>query len=231
MSAFLSSSSFFAITLTLIVWKLAGFIQSKTKSAVLNPILLSVICIIAVLLVSGIPYSAYQEGMRSFSYLMTPATICLAVPCYEQLKVLKNNLPAMMTGVVCGTLSCLAFIAGMCLLFGFESSLSISLLPKSITTAIAVPISEAAGGVSSITVAAIICTGVLGNITGSAACRLFKIDDPVAQGVSMGTASHVIGTARANEMGAVQGAVSSLSLVIAGVLTAFIMPLISAVFQ
>ena len=227
---FLSSSSFFAIALTLAIWRLSNALQRKTRSVLLHPILVSVAAIIGILLVSGIPNSAYQQGMKPLSWLMTPATICLAVPLYEQVKVLKKNLPAILLGVLCGTLTSLLCVGGLCLLFHLDQSMTVSLLPKSVTTAIGAPVSEALGGMSAVTVAVIIVTGILGNVLGQAACRLFRIHDPVAQGTAIGTASHVIGTTKANELGAVQGAVSSLSLVAAGILTAFLVPILYKIF-
>ena len=225
---FLSESSFFAIALTLLVWRLANLLQKKTGSVLLHPILVSVAVIILFLLASGIPNSAYQEGMKSFSWLMTPATVCLALPLYEQVKVLRKNLGAICLGVLCGTLTSLVCVGALCLLFRLDRVMTVSLLPKSVTSAIGAPVSEALGGLDSVTVAVIIATGILGNVFGQAACRLFRIHDPIAQGTAIGTSAHVIGTTKANEIGEVQGAVSSLSLVIAGVLTAFLVPLVSA---
>lgn len=230
MADFLSSSSFFAIALTLLIWRIANALQRKTRSPLLHPILVSVAAIIGILLASGIPNSAYQQGMKPLSWLMTPATICLAVPLYEQVKVLKKNLPAILLGVLCGTLTSLLSIGGLCLLFRLDQTMTVSLLPKSVTTAIGAPISEALGGMSAVTVAVIIVTGILGNVLGQAACRLFRIHDPIAQGTAIGTASHVIGTTKANELGAVQGAVGSLSLVAAGILTAFLVPMLYKIF-
>lgn len=227
---FFSSSSFFAIALTLLIWRLVNALQKKTGSVLLHPILVSVAAIIGILVVSGIPNNVYQQGMKPFSWLMTPATVCLAVPLYEQVKVLKKNLPAILLGVLCGTLTSLLCVGGLCLLFRLDQSMTVSLLPKSVTTAIGAPISEALGGMSAVTVAVIIVTGILGNVFGQAACRLLRIQDPIAQGTAIGTAAHVIGTTKANELGAVQGAVSSLSLVIAGVLTAFLIPLMYKLF-
>lgn len=224
MTDLLSSSSFFAVALTLAIWRAAAALQKKTGSVLLHPIPVSVAAIILILLFSGVPGSAYQQGMKPFSFLMTPATICLAVPLYEQVKVLKKNLPAIILGAVCGTLTSLLCVGGLCALFRLDRTMTVSLLPKSVTTAIGAPVSEELGGLGSVTSAVIILTGILGNVFGRAACRMFRIHDPVAQGTAIGTSSHVIGTANANEMGKVQGAVSSLSLVIAGVLTAFLMP-------
>lgn len=230
MTEFFSGSSFWAIALTLGIWRIAGGLQKKTGSVLLHPILVSVGAIILILICSGIPNSAYQEGMKPFSWLMTPATVCLALPLYEQAKVLKKNLGAICLGVLCGTVTSLLCVFGLCLLFRLDRTMTVSLLPKSVTTAIGAPVSEALGGLGAVTVAVIIATGILGNVLAQTACRLFRIQDPIAQGAAIGTASHVIGTTKANEMGAVQGAVSSLSLVIAGILTAFLVPAAARLF-
>ncbi len=226
MTEFLSGSSLFAITLTLLIWRLASFLQKKAKSPVLHPILVSTAVIIAVLLLLKIPNAAYQADMKPLSFLMTPATVCLAVPLYEQIRVLRGKLPAILAGVACGTAVSLLCVAGLCLLFRLDHTMTVSLLPKSVTTAIGAPLSEGMGGLSAITVTAIIITGILGNISGSFLCKILKIQDPVAQGAALGTAAHVIGTTRANELGSIQGAVSGLSLAAAGILTAFLIPLV-----
>ena len=224
MTEFLSSSSFFAIALTLLIWRLACAVQKKTGSVILHPILVSVAGIILVLLALKIPNAAYQRGMSAFSWLLTPATVCLALPLYEQMKVLKKNLPAILVGVLCGTLTSLISVFLLGKLFQLDRTMLISLLPKSVTTAIGAPVSEAVGGSGPITVAAIIATGVSGNMLGPILCKWFRITDPIAQGTAIGTTAHVIGTSKATEMGAVQGAVGSLSLVAAGLMTAFLLP-------
>lgn len=227
-SEFFSTNTFFAISLTLIVWYFASLLQKKTKSVILHPVLVSVIVIILILIVLKIPNESYQKGMSALSYLITPATICLALPLYEQVKVLKKNIPAILVGVLAGTLTSLVSVFLLGKLFRIDQSLLISLLPKSVTTAIGAPVSEALGGISSITVAVIIVTGILGSVFGPLLCRLLKITEPIAQGTAMGTAAHVIGTTKANEMGDIQGAVSSLSLVVAGLMTAVLLPVFCA---
>ncbi len=226
MTEVVSAFSYLAIALTLVIWRLACALQKKTGSMLLHPILMSVAAIILILTVLNIPNATYQKGMSAVSWLLTPATVCLALPLYEQGKVLRKNLPAILLGVFTGTLTSLGSVFLIGKLFQTDSAMLISLMPKSVTTAIGTPVSEALGGIGSVTVVAIIITGIMGGILGPVLCKLFRITDPVAQGTAIGTASHVIGTTRANEMGAVQGAVGSLSLVVAGLMTAFIMPLI-----
>ena len=150
---------------------------------------------------------------------MTPATICLAVPLYEQMELLKKNWKAILGGIFAGVLTSLGIILIMAFLFEFSHEEYVTFLPKSITTAIGMGVSEELGGYASITVAIIIITGVVGNICADTVCKLFKITDPVAKGIGIGTASHAIGTAKAMEMGDVEGAMSSLSIVVSGILT------------
>lgn len=212
------------VALTLVFFLLGQKLQQKLRSPLLNPILIAVILVLLFLQVSGVSVKTYQTGMSSLSWLLTPATICLAVPMYEQFQLLKKNLWAIAAGVTAGAVSCLVMILLFGMLAGFESVLTVSLLPKSITTAIGVVLSEMSGGMPGVTTAAIVFTGIFANVMGPAFCKLFRLTDPIAQGVALGTSGHVIGTTRANEISPLAGAVSSLSLVVAGLLTAVILP-------
>lgn len=226
MSEFLSIS-ILPVALTLFAFLLGQKIQKKWKSPILNPILVSVLLILVFLAISGMPVADYKAGMGTLSWLLTPATICLAVPMYEQFQVLKKNLPMILAGVAAGAVSCLVMVILFGILAGFEPLLTISLLPKSITTAIGVALSEMLGGMTGITTAAIVFTGIFASIMGPAFCRIFRLTDPVAQGVAFGTAGHVIGTSKANELDPLTGAVSSLSLVVAGLITAVVLPILA----
>ena len=194
-------------------------LKKKFKLAILNPLLISIIITIAFLACTGISYEKYDEGAKYLSYLLTPATVCLAIPLYEQLELLKKNWHAVLIGILSGVLSSLGAILGMAVLFRFSHEEYVTFLPKSITTAIGMGVSEKLGGYVSISVAAIIITGVLGNIFAEIIFRLFRIQEPVAKGIALGTASHAIGTAKAMELGEVEGAMSSLSIVVAGLIT------------
>ena len=220
MREFLTGSAFFSIFLTIGAFLLGGFLQKRFKSPLLNPILIGAGLVMAALSILRIPNSVYQEAVKPLSFLMTPATICLALSFYEQLMKLKKHLPVICVGVLLGTVSSMGSILALAKLFGLEQQLLISLLPKSVTTAIGAALSEEAGGIPAVTTAAIISTGILGNMIGPVLCRLFRFRHPVAQGVAFGTASHVIGTARAQETAPLTGAVSTLSLTLAGLLTA-----------
>ena len=224
MAEFLEGISLFPVLLTLGTYQFGLWCQKKTKHALCNPLLIATILSIAVLVVIGFDPKVYQAGTAGISWLLTPATVCLAVPLYEQLKVLKKHLPAVLAGIAAGVAVSLLSILLLCRLFRLEDVVTISLLPKSITTAIALALTEQSGGISALTTFAIVVTGILGNLSGCALCKLLRITNPVAQGVGFGTASHVIGTSRAMEVDPLTGAVSSLSLAVAGILTAILFP-------
>ena len=230
MTEFLSGLSLFPLVVTLLAFQVGRICQNKWKSPVFNPILIAVVLVIPVLLLTKLPYSTYKKGTDAISWLLTPATVCMALPLYEQLKVLKKSLPAALAGIVAGTLASLGCIAGLCLLLHLDRTVSVSLLPKSITTAIGIVLSEDAGGIPGLTTVAILITGISGNLLGPWLCKVLKITDPVAQGVALGTASHVIGTFRATQMGKLQGAVGSLALTVAGILTALLFPVVTMLF-
>lgn len=214
------------VVLTLFAYQMGVLCQKKFKLPIFNPILIGMIIVILTLKVTGLGTGEYQQGVKLMSWLMTPATVCLAIPMYEQFQALKQNLKAILIGVAAGALSCLAVLFVTCLVLHFDRNLTISLLPKGITAAIGVSLTELFGGTPSITTLGISVTGIGGNMFGKQLCRWFGITDEIAQGVAFGTGSHVIGTAKANEVGPLCGAVSSLSLVVAGLLTAVLFPVL-----
>ncbi|MBR3005408.1 MAG: LrgB family protein [Erysipelotrichaceae bacterium] len=226
MNGFLSASSYFGILLSLIAYLIAVWIRKKFGYAFLNPLLVAIIITVAAVLLLNVDYEVYNSSARYLSFLLTPATVCLAVPLYEQFDKLKENAAAILAGIFSGVLTSIASIFAMSKLFGFTKEEFVTFLPKSITTAIGMSVAEELGGYVSIAVAAIIVTGVLGNIICEAILKLFKIEDPIAKGAAIGTASHAIGTSKAIEIGEVEGAISSLSIVVAGIMTV----LLSAVF-
>ena len=176
--------------------------------------------------ISGLELETYRAGASFLSWLMTPATVCLAISMYEQFQILRKNIPVIFVSVAAGAVACLGMIAGLCLMMGFDRELTVSLLPKSVTTAIGVPLSQMGGGLPPVTTAAIILAGIIASVLGPSLCRLFRLTDEIARGTAFGTAGHVIGTAKANELSPLTGAVSSLSLVVAGLLTAIVFPLL-----
>lgn len=226
MTDLFTSIGIWALVLTLGLYQLGLWLQKKTGLALCNPILIAAAAVILLLLGLEIPNAVYQQGMQTISWLLTPCTVCLAVPLYTQLSALKGNLKAIFLGIAAGTGVSIGMVAGLCAWFGLDKTMLITLLPKSVTSAMAIALSESGGGIVALTAAAVIVTGVLGNMAGPLLCRLFKISDPIAQGVAYGTAAHVIGTARAREHSELTGAVSSLSLVVAGVLTAVVFPIL-----
>jgi len=217
------SSSYFAVTLTLLAYAFGCLCQRTFKLSVFNPILIGALTVMGVLYFLEVPNSVYQRGCQILSYLLTPATICLSISFYSQYQKLKHHLGAIFAGVLTGCISCLGSIWLLANYFGLNHQLTVSLLPKSITTAIGVVMSEALGGIGAITTAAIILTGILGNVFGPFLCKILAIRDPIAKGVAFGTGSHVIGTSRAVQVGELVGAVSSLSLTLAGLITAVLL--------
>ncbi len=213
-----------SLVLTLLAFRLGQWLQSKTKSPLCNPILIAVVLVLGFMALTGLENSTYQAACGRISWLMTPATVCLAIPMYEQLQILRKNIGAIVAGVAAGAVSCLIFMGVFTAVFGFDRELTVSLLPKSVTSAIGVPLSTLSGGIASITTAAIILTGIVAAVLGPVLCKLFRLEDPIARGVAFGTSGHVIGTSKANELSPLTGAVSSLSLVVAGLLTAVAFP-------
>lgn len=226
MADFLSGLPLFCIALTFGAFQIGLWCQKKTGSALCNPILIGAALVIGVLLLTGIDPQIYTTQTAGLSWLLTPATVCLAVPLYRHLKALKKSLPAILTGVIAGSVASLGFIFLLCRVFALDRQLSVSLLPKSVTAAMGIVLSENNGGIESLTSVVILITGILGNVLGSFLCKILKLTDPVSQGVAFGSASHIVGTSRATQLDPVAGAVGSLSLVVAGIFTALVFPFI-----
>lgn len=219
MSEIIRTSGFFGVVISLAAYFIGMYVKKRFGKGFLNPLLIAAVLVIAVLLIFRIDYSAYMASAGYLSWLLTPATVCLAVPLYSQLQALKKNIRAILIASAAGVLTSLLSILLLALLFGLGHADYVTLLPKSVTTAIGLGISEELGGYPSITAAVIILTGIMGNVSGELVCRLFRITHPVAKGLAMGTASHAIGTAKALEWGELEGAMSSLAIVISGLLT------------
>ena len=230
MAEFASTSLFFGMALSLAAYGVGVFLRSRWKFALFNPLLVAIVLVVAFLVGFKIDYATYMEGARYISYLLTPATVCLAVPLYQQFSLLKKNAKAVLLGIAAGTLASLCVILGLCVLFHLDHTMYVTLLPKSITTAIGIGVSEELGGIQSLTVVVIIITGVLGNIFAELICKVFRITDPIAQGVGIGTSTHAVGTARAMEMGEIQGAMSGLSIVVAGLMTVVLANLFAVLY-
>ena len=212
-------SAFFGVVISLLAYELGMLLKKKFGLPIFNPLLISIAVVIVFLAVFDIDYQNYNDGAKYLSYLLTPATVCLAIPLYEQMEALKKNIKAILAGILSGVLTSLTVVLALALIFNLNHKMYVTLLPKSITTAIGMGVSEELGGAVTITVAVIIITGVLGNMLAETLCKLFHIEEPIAKGISIGAASHAIGTAKAMEMGDVEGAMSSLSIAVAGILT------------
>ncbi len=226
----LAHSLFFGGAACLLTYQLGILLQKRIKSPLFNPQVFSMAVIIVFLLLFDVDYETFDYSARYITWFLTPATVCLAVPLYEQFHQLKKHWFAILTGILSGVLISAVTILLTSVLFDIGHELYVSLLPKSITTAIGMAISEQQGGIVAITVAAIVITGNLGNIAGPGICRLFKITEPIAKGIAMGTSSHVMGTSKAMEMGETEGAMSSLSIAVAGLFTVVFAAIFSTIY-
>lgn len=215
----ITQSVFFGAALSLVCYEAGLFIRKKTRLAIANPLLIAVLLAVAFLLVFHIDFEAYSAGADYISIFLTPATISLAVPLYRQLELLKKYPGAILLGIGSGVLTAMVSVFFLSLIFSLNHEQYVTLLPKSVTTAIGMGVSEKMGGIVTITVVAIIITGIFGNIIAETVCRLFKIEEPIAKGLAIGTAAHAMGTTKALELGEVEGAMSSLSIVVAGIMT------------
>lgn len=212
-------SAFFGVLISLTAYGIGMFLKKKTGWSLMNPLLISIVLVIVALLVTGVSYERYAAGANIISYLLTPATVCLAVPLYQQVELLKKNARAVVLGITAGVLASLCSVLLLAIVFHFDHTAYVTFLPKSITTAIGIGVAEELGGNVSVAVVVIIVTGVLGNIFAEKFLQLLRIHEPIAKGIAIGCSSHALGTARAMEMGTVEGAMSSLSIVVCGVLT------------
>ncbi len=219
MNDFFTNSMFFGVIISLAAYELGLLLKKKFRLALFNPLLIAVICVIGANALLHVDYESYNSSAKYLTYLLTPATVCLAVPLYEQLNLLKKNWKAVLCGIVSGVLASMIGVLACAKIFGLNHEQYVTLLPKSITTAIGMGVSEELGGITTITVATIIITGILGNVIADIVFKVFKINEPIARGLALGNASHAIGTAKAMELGEVEGAMSSLAIAVAGLLT------------
>ena len=219
MSEFTETSMFAGVTVSLLAYIIGALLKKKFKLAIFNPLLISIVLTIIMLVIADIDYDVYAQGADYLSWFLTPATVCLAIPLYEQWELIKHNVKAVMLGITAGVLTSLTTVLVLSLIMHLSHAEYVTMLPKSITTAIGMGVSEELGGYVTITVAVIIVTGVLGNIFGELICKIFRITEPISKGIAFGSASHAIGTAKAMELGEVEGAMSSLSIAVSGILT------------
>ncbi len=220
----LYSSAFFAVVLTLGAYAIGMLVHRKLRLALLHPLVVATVLVIAVLAISGIGYDRYFAGASWISALLGPATVALALPLHRQFDLLTRNKAAIFAGIAAGALASLLSVIALAMLAQLPRDLLLSLLPKSITTAIGVEMAERIGGIPAITSAAIVFTGIEGAVLARPLARLFRITEPVAHGLAIGASSHAIGTARALEFSELTGAISSLAIVLSGLLTVLLIP-------
>ncbi len=216
----------FAITLTILIYSLAKYISKKTKLDIFNPIALSMIAIIYILQYTKVDYNTYNSGTSIITFFLGPATVALAIPLYKKINLLRQNFLPIFIGAFVGSLTGITSVVVLGRAFKLDKTVILSMIPKSTTSAIAMDISTAIGGHLALTIVFVMITGLVGNIFGPSIFKLFKINNKIARGISLGTASHVIGTSKAVELGEVEGGMSSLAIGIAGLVTVFLAPLI-----
>lgn len=212
-------SPFFGIILSIFAFWCGQTLQKKTGFLICNPLIIAIVIIIGILLLFKIPYEAYQQGGNIINMFLAPATACLAVSIYSKIHILKENWLPILIGCACGSLASMLSVYGLCRLFGLEDAMTASLLPKSVTTPIAISISEGHGGIVPVTVVAVIFTGILGSILAPLLIKLFLVKDSMTAGLAIGAASHAIGTSKALEIGETEGAMSGLAIGICGIIT------------
>ena len=227
----LTNNLLFGIILSLLAFEAGLYIYKKSKIPLFNPLLIAITLVIGFLLIFNIDFDLYNAGAKFINMFLGPATVILAVPLYKQIELLKKHAPSILIGILFGSIIGIFSVIGLSYALGLNSQLIKSLLPKSVTTPIGIEISNQLEGIIPVTVLVIIVSGIIGAAIGPFLCKLFKITDSVAVGVALGTAAHAVGTSKALEIGETEGAMSGLSIGIAGLMTVFIAPLTYTVAQ
>ncbi|MBU3194138.1 LrgB family protein [Clostridium algidicarnis] len=220
------NSPLFGVLISLVCFEISIALYNKFKAPLLNPLLISTILIISTLLMFNISFEQYNSGCKFISFFLGPATVVLAVPLYNKLELLKKNLIPLLSGILVGSIAGIVSIIFLSYVLNLDLSIIKSLIPKSTTVPIGIEISKGLGGIPSLTVFAIIVSGIIGSIIGPLLFKIFKIEDSLSKGIAFGTASHALGTAKAFEIGETEGAISSICIAVAGIITVFIAPLI-----
>ncbi len=226
MKNILLDSAYFGVLVSLGTYFIGVKIKQKTKLEICNPLLISIILTIILLSILHIDYNYYHQSASHLSYLLTPATICLALPLYRQIEILKKYKKLIFISILSGCITCFVVIIVIAFIMKIDYSLFVSLIPKSITTAIAIEVSKEAGGISGITVAAVVITGVLSAIVSNSVFKIFNIQHPISKGLALGTSGHAVGTSKAIELGEVEASMSSLAIVVAGIMTVILVPIL-----
>lgn len=222
-------NKFVLIALTFIVFLASKLLQRRTGVALLNPILVSIIILIVILSCAGVDYETYAAGGEYIDFWLKPAVVALGVPLYRQLESIKKQMLPLLLAELAGCVVGIVSVVGVAELLGATKEVVMSLAPKAVTTPIAMEISAAVGGIPSLTAAVVVCTGIFGGMAGFRMVKMSRIKSPIAGGLSIGTASHAVGTASAMERGERYGAFSSLGLTINGLLTALLAPIILSI--
>jgi Putative effector of murein hydrolase len=226
-----AGSPVFGVLVSLVAYETGVFIKQKLKLSIFNPLLIAIIILIAFFTRFHIKYNDYNNGGQLISFFLAPATIALALPLYKKFSLFKENALPILTGILCGSISGIVCVIALSKLFKLSDILTKSLIPKSITTPIGMALSSQLGGLPSITVVAIIITGILGSIIGPFLYKTLRINDKIALGIALGSASHAVGTAKAMEIGETEGAMSSITIVISGIITVLLAPLLWNLIQ
>ncbi|MBO4944032.1 MAG: LrgB family protein [Muribaculaceae bacterium] len=219
-------NKYFLLALTFVVFLGARLLQRRTGLSLLNPILVSIILLITILSICGIDYEAYSEGGGYIDFWLKPAVVALGVPLYRQLESIRKQLLPIVVAELAGCIAGIVSVVIVAELLGASREVVLSLVPKSVTTPIAMEVSEAIGGIPALTAAVVVCTGIFGGMTGFRMMKMSRVKSPIAQGLSMGTAAHAIGTSAAVDVGYRYGAFSSLGLTVNGLFTALLTPFI-----
>lgn len=226
MNDLVKESIFFGVYLTIASYQFGVFLQKKWKLSIFNPLLIATCCIITILVMCKIDYESYKKGGEYIQFFLTPVTVCLALPMYRQIRILKNHFSAIFISILCGVMSHAFVVVLLGRILSLKDNLVLSILPKSITTPIALGISQEINGIEVVTIIAVVSAGIVGSALGPAILKVFHIEEPIAQGLGIGTSSHAIGTSKAMELGELQGAMSSLAIVVTGVMTVIFIPIL-----
>ncbi len=227
----LLNSEIFILTLVIGVYLLAVWLYRKTKLNLLNPLLVSIPVLVIITHVLGISYESFEKGSRIISFMLGPTVVVLGYLLYEQVAHLRENAVSIITSVFVGCVTGILSVIFIARYFGADHALIVSLEPKSVTTPIAMSIAEKSGGIPSIAAVVVIVVGIFGGIVGPFVLEKLGISSKIARGLALGSAAHGLGTARAMELGTIEGAISGLAIGVMGIMTAILVPIIEMILN
>lgn len=222
----IANSSYFGATITILMFVIASFINKKWQNPFTTPLFLATFFVIAVLLSFNIPYAMYNASAKYLTYFLVPVTVCFAVPMYRQLPLLKKHIFSILFAMFIGVMASVLSVCIIVIVLGLSDIIARSLVSISVTTALAIGITQKLGGMVSLTVSAVIITGILGASVSDKLCKWARIKNPISRGLAIGNAAHAAGTVKAMEMGKIEGSFSSLAIVLSGLMTAVIAPIV-----